>query len=60
MLPKIEKARQYRASLALEAQSLVPAVPGDSVRIYLCLFFSSHLSFLLSYRKNVIYLNRHW
>lgn len=39
MLPKIEKARQYRASLALEAQSLVPAVPGDSVRIYLCLIF---------------------
>lgn len=33
MLPKIEKARQYRASLALEAQSLVPAVPGDSTLV---------------------------
>ena len=31
MLTKIEKARQIRASMALEAQNLVPDVPEDSV-----------------------------
>ncbi|EXB44860.1 Serine/threonine-protein kinase dst1 [Morus notabilis] len=33
MLPKIEKARQYRASLALQAQSVAPAVPGDGTLV---------------------------
>lgn len=42
MLPKIEKARKIRASMALEAQNLAPAVPEDSVWIYVWSILLSH------------------
>lgn len=31
MFPKLEKARQVRASMALQAQTLAPAAAGDQV-----------------------------
>ncbi|KAM3707003.1 hypothetical protein ACB098_03G192300 [Castanea mollissima] len=30
MLPKIEKAKEFRASMAFQAQNLAPTLPGDS------------------------------
>lgn len=31
MLPKIERAKEFRASMAFQAQNLAPTLPGESV-----------------------------